>query len=106
MSILDNAVAHFDGIGTQQIKVPEWKTTIYSTPFTLSDKRKLLNFSKGDDIEFMVRALIMKAQDKKGKKLFDIGDMPTMMGHVDANVLARVVGEIAVTLTAKEAEEK
>lgn len=106
MNILQNATAHFDSIGTKEIKVPEWKTTIYFTPFTLNEKRTLINFSKGNDAEFLARTLIMKSKDKNGEAMFDVGDIPIFMQHVDANVIDRVVNKFAETTTIKEALEK
>ncbi len=106
MNILEKATAHFDAIGTKSIKVPEWDTTIYAAPFTLNDKKTLFKFSNGDDSEFMVRTLIMKAKDKNGKPVFSIEDIPTLSSHVDANVLERVVSEIVKVDSIQEAEEK
>jgi hypothetical protein len=106
MNILDKAVAHFDKLGTKKIKVPEWDSVIYATPFTLSEKRTLLQFSKGNDAEFMVRTLIMKALDKDGKKVFDLSEKPTLMSHTHSGIIERVVGEIIAAISIKEAEEK
>lgn len=106
MSILDKAMAHFDELGIKEIKIPEWDSVIYTTPFTLDEKRKLINFSNGNDSEFMIRTLILKAQDKKGKKVFEALDKPTLMGHAHSGVIERVVSEIVDAVSLKEIEEK
>jgi len=106
MSILDKAVAHFDELGTKKIKIPEWDSVIYANPFTLTEKRTLLKFSNGNDAEFMARTLIMKALDKDGKKVFDISDKPTLMGHAHSGIIERVAVEIIASISVKEAEEK
>lgn len=106
MSIIDKATEHFDKIGTKKIKIPEWDSVIYATPFTLSEKRTLLKFSGGNDSEFMARTLILKATDKEGKKVFDLSDKPTLMGHVHSGIIERVVNEIIAAISVKEAEEK
>jgi len=106
VSILDKAIAHFDALGTKKIKIPEWDSNIYTTPFTLGEKRALLKFSNGNDAEFMARTLILKAMDKDGKKVFGLDDKPTLMGHAHSSVIERIVGEIAETPSPKEIEEK
>lgn len=106
MSILDKAIAHFDKLGTKKIKIPEWDSVIYATPFTLEEKRTLVKFSNGNDAEFMIRTLITKAIDKDGKKVFDLSDKPTLMGHAHSGVIERVVGEIVDSVSLKEVEEK
>lgn len=95
MSVLDKAIEHFETFGTKQIEVPEWECVIYSTPFTLAEKKKLLKFAREDDIEFLARALILKALDEKGDLMFDLSDKPTLMHKVDPNVISRVVNEIS-----------
>lgn len=106
MNILDKATAHFDSLGIKKIKIPEWDSVIYATPFTLNEKRKLVKFSNGNDAEFMIRTLIMKAQDKDGKKVFELLDKPSLMGHAHSGVIERVVGEIVDSVSLKEIEEK
>lgn len=106
MNILEKATAHFDNLGTKKIKIPEWESTIYATPFTLSEKRKLLKFSDGNDSEFMIRTLILKATDKDGKQVFDLSDKPILMGHAHSSVIERVVSEIIDAISLKEVEEK
>jgi hypothetical protein len=106
MSILKKAMAHFDEQGMKEIKVPEWDSIIYATPLTLSEKRTLVKFSKGDGVEFSVRFLIMKALDKSGKKIFDINDKGTLLGHAHAGVIERIVDEIADAVKIEEVEEK
>lgn len=106
MSTLDKAIAHFDSLGTKEIEVPEWKTTIYATPLTLGEKSTLVKFAGGDDADFMVRMLILKAKDKKGKALFELNDKPTLLGHVHPSVLERVVNEIANITSVKDKEKK
>ena len=102
MGVLDNAKAHFDKLETKVIEVEEWDTVIYATPFTMGEKKKLWKHAKEDDIEFMVRTLLLKALNKDGEKMFDLSDKITLMNHVDPNVIVRVVGEISVADTIEE----
>jgi hypothetical protein len=95
MSVLDKAVEHFETFGVRQIEVEEWDTTIYCTPFTLAEKKKLLKFAREDDIEFLARTLMLKALDKNGEALFDLSDKPKLMHKVDPTIITRIVNEIS-----------
>jgi hypothetical protein len=100
MSILDNAKAHFDAQEIKRIEVPEWGSdgnpaVIMAEPFTLADRKTLAKFAKDDDMEFLVRLVIMKALDEDGKKLFDLSDKPVLMNKVDPAVLLRVANQIS-----------
>ena len=80
MSVIDNAVKHFDEQDVRVTLVPEWgqdnePLKIYSKPLTLS-------------------VLIYKALDGEGAKLFDIGDKNKLLNSVDREVLVRVAQEI------------
>lgn len=99
MGILDNAKSHFDKLETKAIEVPEWDAIIYSTPFTMGEKKTLWKFAKDDDFEFMVRTLILKALDKDGNKLFDISNKIDLMNHASPDVITRIVGEISISQT-------
>jgi|TARA_R110002153_G_scaffold73734_5_gene192290 hypothetical protein len=104
MSILENARAHFESKGIRQIEISEWDTTIHCTPFTMNEKRKLLKVAKNDDLEFLVRALIMKAKDAQGEPLFDLSDKVALMNSVDPDVITRVVTEITSSDSVEDME--
>jgi len=100
MSILDRAKAHFDLQGVTRIEVPEWPdengkpTVMYSQPFTLADRKKLTKFAQEDDLEFIVRLVIMKCESEDGEKAFDLSDKPVLMNKVDPNIVARIASQI------------
>jgi len=107
MSILDNAKAHFDKQEVKRIEVPEWgdgenPAIIMAEPFTLQDRKSLAKFADGDDMEFLVRLVIMKALDEDGKKIFDLSDKPVLMNKVDPAVILRVANQISATPTIED----
>lgn len=108
MSILDRAKAHFDLQGVTRIEVPEWldesgnPTVMYSQPFTLADRKKLIKFAQEDDLEFIVRLVIMKCENADGEKCFDLSEKPVLMTKVDPNVISRIAAQIVATPTAEE----
>jgi len=108
MNVLERAKAHFDAQGVIRIEVPEWPdekgnpTVMYSQPFTLADRKKLAKFAQEDDLEFIVRMVIMKCEDENGEKVFDLSDKPTLMNKVDPNVIARISGQLTATPSIEE----
>ena len=92
--ILDKAKEHFKAIDRKIIDVPEWKITIYAKPLTLADKRILTRNTKPDDVTLFADVLILKAEDKEGKKLYSLEDKQTLMRSVDPEVVARVAQDI------------
>ena len=109
ISILDHAEEQFSSIQRKQIDVPEWNTTIYAKPLTLAEKRKLYRNlgAKSEDVSsMMVEALIMKAEDKDGKKLFTPDDRDRLMNKVDPDVVSAVATEILYFKDAYSVEKK
>lgn len=108
MNILDRAKAHFDKQEIKRIEVPEWgdedgnPAVITAEPFTLADRKSLAKFAGDDDMEFLVRLVIMKALDENGKKLFDLSDKPTLMNKVDPTVILRIANLISATPSVEE----
>ena len=109
ISILDHAEEQFSSIQRKQIDVPEWNTTIYAKPLTLAEKRKLYRNlgAKSEDVSsMMVEALIMKAEDKDGKKLFTQDDRDRLMNKVDPDLVSAVATEILYFKDAYSVEKK
>ena len=99
-SILDQAEEQFSSIKRKTIEVPEWETTIYAKPLTLNEKRKLYRNlgSKSDDISLMmVESVILKAEDKDGKKMFSAQDILGFKTKADTNIIAEVSTKIMGT---------
>jgi hypothetical protein len=110
MSVLERAKAHFDQQEIIEIEIPEWEdeqgnpTVIYSKPFTLGDRKKLYKFAKEDDMEFLVRLVIMKALDQAGSPVFDIGDKITLMNSVDPKIITRIANAMTSSKSVEEFE--
>ena len=92
--ILEQAKEHFKAIDRKIIDVPEWGITVYAKPLTLADKRILTRNTKPDDVTLFADVLILKAEDKEGKKLYSLEDKQTLMRSVDPEVVARVAQDI------------
>ena len=92
--ILEKAKEHFKEIDRKIINVPEWNITVYAKPLTLADKRILSRNTKPDDVTLFADVLILKAEDKDGKKLYSLESKHTLMHEVDPEVVARVAQDI------------
>lgn len=104
--ILDKAKEHFKAIDRKIIYVPEWDITVYSKPLTLADKRILTRNTKPDDVTMFADVLILKAEDKEGKKLYTLEDKPTLMRSVDPEIVARIAQQILDVIPIEEWEKK
>ena len=97
---IDSVINHFNEHEIRKIIVPEWKgkdgeaLTIYVTPFTLTEKQRVYNRANVSDVGALVDLIIMKAKDEQGNNMFTIDEKQTFMVKADADVVARVAGEI------------
>jgi len=111
MKIIDRAKAHFDSLEIKEIEIPEWSDgdevlKIYAKPLTLAEMSKLQSYAKNDDVALMAYALIHKALDSEGNKVFDLSDKHALMNGVDKDVLARVAQQILLAPTVEEQAKK
>lgn len=84
-------------IEIRQLKDPktgEPPLIIYSSPFTMNDRMKLSRASGEDHHDFVVRAFILKAEDKEGNKIFDLSDKVDLMNMNIPDILTEVVTEM------------
>jgi len=96
--IMARVSAHFAALGKRRIEVPEWggpdgPLVLFSNPLTVADRSKVYRHAQGS-LEFLVRVLVLKAEDADGKPVFDVGDVHDLMTAADAKVVERVANEI------------
>jgi len=111
MNVIDRVKAHFEQQGVKKIEVAEWgeegkPLIIYCSPFTLGEKRNLFKGAKNDDLGVLVDAIVLKAKDGEGNKIFKLDDKLTLLNNADANVIARVSTEMLNGVSYEEAEKK
>ena len=110
-SVIDRVKSQFEALGIKKIEVAEWgeegkPLIIYCSPFTLGEKRNLFKGAKNDDLGVLVDAIVLKAKDSEGNKLFKLDDKLTLLNNADANVIARVSTEMLNGISYEEAEKK
>lgn len=111
MSVIDRVKEHFENQGIKKIEVAEWgeegkALIIYSKPFSLGEKRNLFKGARQDDLGVLVDAIVLKAKDSEGNKIFKLDDKKTLLNNADPEVIARVATEMLNTIPYEEAEKK
>ena len=110
--VLERAKAHYEGQGRKSIEVEEWAdddgkpTIIYSKPMTLREKSKIYKGARKDDLAILVDAIILKAENKEGEKLFGLEHKQALLRSVDADVVARIGADIIGSETDMDELEK
>lgn len=116
MGILDRAKAHYTSQPASHIDVPEWgegdtPLRVHFTPLTIGQRRRI--FARDEHGQephstlVCVRALIEKATDADGTKLFGEMDEHALTYKVDSLVVGRIASAILYGLpkSGAEAEE-
>lgn len=112
--VLSRAKAHFEQQGLHKIAVPEWGAkgsplVIYWTPLTVSERRKIYEPVDGktpDGGTIMVRALLRKACNADGKKLFtEVDDEHELLHKVDGEVVGRISNAILFGIAGKSVDD-
>tara|TARA_R110000751_G_scaffold60550_1_gene126290 strand:+ start:158 stop:439 length:282 start_codon:yes stop_codon:yes gene_type:complete len=93
------------------MEVEEWADEsgtfkIYAKPLTLQESSKLYRLSKNDDVALLAYALIHKALDENGDKLFTMDDKHKLMNSVDVTVLTKIGSWIMGSEDVDSAEKK
>lgn len=115
MSVLDRAKAHFSSLERHRLEIPEWgdpgsPLVVTWSPLTMEERRRIYKPDKAgktpDGTVVIVRAIILKACDAEGKRLFSEMDEPDLMHRVDPDVMARLGGQIlSLTIEAESGVE-
>ena len=111
MSVIDRVKDHFEAKGVKTIEVAEWgeegkPLVIYCKPFTLAEKRNLFKGAKQDDLGVLVDAIVLKARDGEGNKIFKLDDKKILLNNADTDIIARVATEMLNSMDIEEAEKK
>jgi hypothetical protein len=114
--ILESAKSHFReklGGGLKSIEVPEWSVdgkpamVYYKPSLNFLQQEKILALSdQNKKAEAIVEALIQRALDADGNKLFKSVNRQELMRMVDPDVISRIVGEMSGDETDGDEAEK
>ena len=111
MIAIDRAVAHFNDQDVKSLSVEEWgdesgPLVVYAKPLTLNESQKLYRLSKNNELELLAYALIHKALDENGDKMFTMDDKHKLLNSVDVGVMTKVGSWIMGTDDLETAEKK
>lgn len=99
-TLLDRVKEHFDTKSVRTIEVAEWgdddgPLIIYVSPMTLLQRQKIYGSNAGAiDFKVMVAAVILKAEDQDGDRLFNLTDKSHLLNHADDVIIAKIAGFI------------
>jgi hypothetical protein len=102
-ALLEIASAHYAGQAPKHILVPEWgqpgkPLKVTWSPWTVAERNKVYRRNDEgatpDGGVIQVRALIVKACDEAGKRLFDEMDEHVLTYKVDSEVVGRISAAI------------
>ena len=105
MEILDSAKSHFRerlAGGLRVLEVPEWEVNgepskiYYKSSLNFQQQEKILKLSdEGKKAEAIVMALIERALDADGNRIFNLANRTELMKKVDPEVISRIVGDMS-----------
>lgn len=89
--ILSRMKKHMAAHGLQDLVVPEWGCTLYWSPITLAEREEIRQRAASHGLDdAQAHAIFLKAVDRDGKKVFDLGDKLVLLHQADAGVVSRV----------------
>lgn len=92
MSIIDKVKSHYASLERRSMEVPEWGVTVHCSPMTLAEKDKIFRLAKNSksDFAFNAYAVVLKAEDEQGEKLFNQADATTLQQQADSDLVSRI----------------
>lgn len=102
-AVLSRAKAHYSSLDARRIEVPEWgegdkPLVVTFTALTIGERSRIFRAddrgNPPDGPTACVRALILKALDEKGARLFSQMDEKALTYDVDSGVVGRIARAI------------
>ena len=93
-NVMEKAKAHFlDKIQGEMksIEVPEWGTTIYFKPLSLTQQDRIYQYIRKGSLESLAETLIVRALDENGNHMFKAANKTEFMHMVDPAVVNKIV---------------
>jgi hypothetical protein len=89
--LLEKIKTHFSSQERVHFYVPEWEQDIYMTPLSLREQDKINARGKESPYQIAVYALILKAEDEQGEKLFGLDDKVTLLNNVSFQTVEQII---------------
>ena len=100
MSVLDNAIKHYQSLDRYEIVIEEWDTTLYASKMTVGEtsqiQKRATKNGKLDEMLMVIYSIIIKCEDAAGEKIFDMTQdtINKMMNEVDRDILLSIASQI------------
>lgn len=85
--------------------VEDWEQDIYMSPLSLREQDKINARAKDSPYQLAVYALIMKAEDEQGEKLFTLDDKVDLLNNVSFGTVEKIIGAMFGSGTVEDAEK-
>lgn len=113
MSIIEQAIEHYQTQEKLVISVPEWGSKdnpleIHVFPMTMAEVNLIQRIARknASNIEHAANIIIVKARDKNGNRLFKLEDRDALMQKVDYRVVSRIAESIEAKFFSSIEEQK
>lgn len=113
MSILTQAINHYESQERLIISIPEWGSKdnpleIHVFPMTMAEVNLIQRIARknASNIEHAANIIIVKARDKNGNRLFKLEDRDALMQKVDYRVVSRIAESIEAKFFSSIEEQK
>ena len=89
--LLERIKTHFSSQERSHFYVPEWELDLYMSPLSLREQDKINARGKESPYQIAVYALILKAEDEQGEKLFTLDDKVTLLNNVSFMTVEKII---------------
>ena len=89
--LLERIKTHFSSQERMHFFVEEWDLDLYMSPLSLREQDKINARGKESPYQIAVYALILKAEDEKGDKMFTIDDKVPLLNNVSFTTVERII---------------
>ena len=103
--LISRIKANFSNRERVHFYVQEWEQDVYMSPLSLDEQDKINGRAKDSPYRLAVYALIMKAEDEQGEKLFGLDDKVALMNNVSFGTVEKIIAEMFSSGTVEDAEK-
>ena len=103
--LLERIKTHFSSQERMHFYVSEWELDLYMSPLSLREQDKINARGKESPYQIAVYALILKAEDEQGDKLFTLDDKVTLLNNVSFATVEKIITALFISGGVEESEK-
>ena len=89
--LLERIKTHFSSQERTHFYIEEWSQDVYMSALSLREQDKINARGKESPYQIAVYALILKAEDEQGEKLFTLDDKVTLLNNVSFVTVEKII---------------